>query len=94
MWYQTSVWFRERPATLDRRTAKLGDKTTDKLARGIIHIDRYISTHPRYRIIYIGPVHMGYPSCSSSVLYVSTREQVTLVLALRENTENLWDPDQ
>lgn len=79
---------------LDRKMAKLEDKTTGKSERGIIYIDRYISSHPRYRIIYIGPVHMGYPSCSSSVLYISTREQVTLVLALRENTENLWDSDQ
>lgn len=62
------------PAMLDRKMAKLEDQTTGRRERGIIHIDRYISTHPRYRIIYIGPVHMGYPSCSSSVLYVSTRE--------------------
>lgn len=37
-----------------------------------------ICIHPRHRLIYIGPVHMGTHSAALRT-YVSTREQLTLV---------------
>lgn len=76
---------------VDRKATRLGDKTTGQMAKGIVYIDWYIfipaiDSSTSGRCIWVPILQL-----SVRTFRTGSRSRWS---PLRENTENLWAPNQ